>query len=137
MWYIVVSIIALGIAAAGAGWREGRKRADEGGGDAASLPATRPAPEACCGLHDVCEHGDPTVASGREAEYYDDEELDAYRGVAPGEYSETAADKFREVLYTMKEPEVAGWIRSLQTRGIRLPDMIEDEVFMIMCENKP
>ena len=36
---------------------------------------------------------------------------------------------FRDVLYTTLDVEVAGWIRSLQLRGIELPDDLKDEVF--------
>ena len=36
----------------------------------------------------------------------------------------------------MKSDEVAGWIRSLQLRGINLPDDLKDEVFMIVGERR-
>jgi hypothetical protein len=31
---------------------------------------------------------------------------------------------------------VAGWVRSLQLRGIALPDNIKDEVFLIIGERR-
>ena len=38
-------------------------------------------------------------------------------------------EMFRDVLYTTLDVEVAGWVRSLQLRGIELPDDLKDEVF--------
>ena len=69
-------------------------------------------------------------------EYYDDEELDAYRGRPSDEYTNEEVEQFQEVLYTMKSDEVAGWVRSLQLRGINLPDDLKDEVFMIVGERR-
>ena len=43
---------------------------------------------------------------------------------------------FRDVLYTTLDVEVAGWIRSLQLRGIELPDDLKDEVFLIIGERR-
>jgi hypothetical protein len=40
------------------------------------------------------------------------------------------------VFYTLKEAEVAGWIRSLRLRGIHLPDPLKDEAFLMIVENK-
>ena len=45
-------------------------------------------------------------------------------------------DEFREVLYTMQEVEVAGWVRSLQLRAVELPDDLKDEVFLIVGERR-
>ena len=36
----------------------------------------------------------------------------------------------------MRNDEVAGWVRSLQLRGIELPDELKDEVFMIVGERR-
>mgnify|MGYP000833728849 FL=1 len=34
----------------------------------------------------------------------------------------------------MHEDDVAGWVRSLQLRGINLPDALKDQVFLIVGE---
>ena len=39
-------------------------------------------------------------------------------------------------MYTMRSEEVAGWVRSLQLRGINLPDEVKDEVFLIVGERR-
>lgn len=40
------------------------------------------------------------------------------------------------MLYTMRDEEVAGWVRSLQLRGIALPEGVKDEVFLIIGERR-
>ena len=41
-----------------------------------------------------------------------------------------------DALHTCKEDEVAGWSRSLQLRGIELPDELKDELFLIVGERR-
>lgn len=76
------------------------------------------------------------AAVGRKADYYDDEELDRYAGTAPDAYPDEAVDEFREVLYTMRETEVAGWLRSLQLRNLSLPAVLKDEALLIVGEQR-
>lgn len=71
-------------------------------------------------------------AATKEIEYYDDEELDQYKGRDSACYKDEEVDQFSEVLYTMKPEEVAGWTRSLKLRGINLPDQLKDEVIAFM-----
>ncbi len=75
--------------------------------------------EYCCGFHEVCEKG---LSPKPEVEYYDDEELDVFRGRDAGSYSPEEIEQFREVLETMYENEIPDWKKSLEQRGIRLPD---------------
>jgi len=96
----------------------------------ASPAATQGRPAGCCGLHEVCEKEALMAAVGKEIEYYDDEELDAYRGRPSDSYTSEEEEQFEEVLTTMREEEVAGWLRSLQLRGINLPVALRDEVAM-------
>lgn len=88
----------------------------------------------CCGQHEVCEKESLLAAVSKEIEYYEDEELDRFRGRAGDAYLPDEIDEFREVLYTMREDEVAGWVRSLQLRQVELPDDLKDEVCMIVGE---
>ena len=67
---------------------------------------------------------------------YNDEELDRFRGRRGGEYSTEECEEFREVLYTMRNDEVAGWVRSLQLRGVELPEEMRDEVLLIVGERR-
>ena len=40
------------------------------------------------------------------------------------------------MFFTLREVEVAGWLRSLQLRGINLPDALKDEAFLIIGERR-
>ncbi len=51
-------------------------------------------------------------------------------------YTPEQEDEFRDVFYTMQDTDVAGWVRSLQLRGIALPENIKDEVFLIIGERR-
>ena len=107
-------------------------------GDKAKEETEKPiGPDAeCCGQHEVCERESFLSAVSKEVEYYDDEELDRFRGRAPEDYTEQETEEFQDVLYTMKEEEVAGWARSLQLRGIQMPEEVREEVILIVEERR-
>ena len=87
--------------------------------------------EICCGRHLVCEKSlSPKI--GEEIVYYDDEELDKYAGKKSDEYTEGEIDEVREVMVTLLPEDVAGWVRSIQLRGINLPDELKDELFILL-----
>lgn len=88
-------------------------------------------PDVCCGQHEVCEKDLLLKAASAPIEYYDDEELDIFQGRASDAYSDEELALFAEVLHTMLESDVPGWMRSLQLRGIELPDPLKDEVILI------
>lgn len=90
---------------------------------------------ACCGLHDVCEK-DLLTPLTDEFEYYDDEELDAFKGRAPESYTAEEVEMFRDILLTLRPDDVAGWSRSIQLRGITLPEEIREELIMIVGEQR-
>ena len=74
-------------------------------------------------------------ASIKEIEYFDDEELDRYKGRASDNYTAEEVEEFSDVLYTMQPEEVAAWNRSLLLRGINLPDSLKDEVIAFIQEH--
>ena len=86
----------------------------------------------CCGEHEVCEKGKIKRALRTDIEYFDDEELDRYRGTAPDEYDDDAVEEFREVLYTMYPSEIEDWLKSLELREVALPDALRDELIMLL-----
>ena len=65
-------------------------------------------------------------------EYFDDEELDAYKGKTGDQYTEEETEIFRNIFETLKENEVRDWVNSLQQRSIELPDSLKDEIFLIL-----
>ncbi|MBS5109524.1 MAG: phospholipase [Phocaeicola vulgatus] len=91
-------------------------------GELKAAPEIVEADAECCGQHEICEKESLLAAVSKKIEYYDDEELDRFRG--------------RPSNGTCKEDEVAGWSRSLQLRGIELPDELKDELFLIVGERR-
>ena len=89
----------------------------------------------CCGMHAVCEK-DLLSPVSDEYEYYDDEELDAYRGRGAESYTDEEVEQFRDVLLTLRPDDVAGWSRSMQLRGIELPTEVREELLMIVGEQR-
>lgn len=138
MIYLICGLIILGIVAFLAGTlREKRLRAKVESGEIAEMPTVQQVQDMeCCGQHEVCEKDSLLAAVSKQIEYYNDEELDRFRGTAGDEYAPDDVEEFREVLYTMRDDEVAGWVRSLQLRAVNLPDELKDEVFMIIGERR-
>lgn len=99
-------------------------------------PPVNPVDIECCGQHEVCEKESLLAALSRQIEYYDDEELDRFRGRAADAYNDDECEEFRQVLYTMRSDEVAGWVRSLQLRQVELPEPLRDEVLLIVGERR-
>lgn len=89
--------------------------------------------EGCCGMHMVCEKTNLSPLTG-EIVYYDDEELDRFRGRDPHSYTPEETEEFRDVLMTLLPQDVAGWSRSIQVRGIELPVDVRDELLLIVGE---
>jgi hypothetical protein len=81
----------------------------------------------CCGKHTNCAKG-----YDNSNLYFDDEELDRFKGVRPEEYTDADIEEFRQVLYTMRENEVENWAHCIETRGIELPQEIKDEILLML-----
>jgi hypothetical protein len=88
-----------------------------------------------CGS-EVCEMDCLVKAATQKIEYFDDEELDAYKGRPSSQYTDEETEVFRDILYSMREEEVPDWLRSLQLRDIELPDGVKDEAFMMVREQR-
>ncbi|MDD2314820.1 MAG: phospholipase [Proteiniphilum sp.] len=88
----------------------------------------------CCGAHEVCEKDSLIAAFLEKPEYFDDEELDKFARRDSAQYTAGEADEFREVFYSVLDEEKPRWVRSLQMRGISLPDQLKDEVLMFVNE---
>jgi hypothetical protein len=86
----------------------------------------------CDGTNTKCEQECLMEAATKEIEYYDDEELDKYKGRASEQYTDEEAEEFRYVMMTMQKDEVKGWNRSLILRGVALPNQVKDEMVMLM-----
>lgn len=143
MLYLLSGIIALGIITALIRYFGNRKRKNADDNDiihnktthdeATNTPAP-PIDSECCGQHEVCERDSLLIAAGQKIEYYEDEELDQYAGVASDAHSAEAIQEFEDVLFTLRKEEVADWLRSLQLRHINLPDALKDEAILLLNE---
>ena len=131
VWILLTALLVLAVAGV---IRNKRLQRRVERGEIASVPDVNPADMECCGQHEVCEKESLLAAVSRKIEYYDDEELDRYAGTPPDAYTPEQEEDFRDVFYTMQAEDVAGWVRSLQLRGIALPDGLKDEVFLVVGE---
>lgn len=89
----------------------------------------------CCGAHEVCDK-DSLLSSDNKIEYFDDEELDELACISPENYTEQQLNQLAEVFYTLKENEVAPWLKSIQKRQIILPVSIREEALLIISERR-
>lgn len=89
----------------------------------------------CCGAHEVCDR-DSLLTGTNKPEYFDDEELDALACINPENYTENQLKQLSDVFYTLKESDVAAWLRSLQIRRIELPLSLRDEALLIVSERR-
>lgn len=137
MWILIVILIGVALFGLVAGYfynRNIQKKIDRG--ELEEAPPVVTVDSECCGQHQICEKESLLAAVSKQIEYYDDEELDRFKGHASDSYTAEEIDEFREILFSMKEEEVAGWSRSLQLRGIELPDELKDELFLIVGERR-
>lgn len=119
MIYIIISIIGLlAIVALFTFLSKSKKKTEE-------TPIIAP-PADCCGAHAICEKGLKKV--DEKIEYFDDEELDLYRGIPSDQFNDEQIDQFREVLYSIRPEELSDWFISLKKRGLELPDVLKQEI---------
>ncbi len=135
MTALLLLLLALGIVAACIGivrqwWRSLHSP------DGKVEPVIRQRPADCCGQHEVCEKESLLAAVSKDVEYYDDEELDRFAGRRSDSYDSRETEEFEEILSTLRSEDVAGWVRSLQLRGIELPETLRDDVILIVGERR-
>lgn len=90
--------------------------------------------QACCGMHITCEKDSLLSAVSETIDYYDDEELDRFKGREADDYTPAEVEEFSDVLLTLRPEEIAGWGRSIQLREINLPTEVREELLMIVGE---
>ena len=137
MWILILILIGVALFGLVAGYfynRNIQKKIDRG--ELEEAPPVVTVDSECCGQHQICEKESLLAAVSKQIEYYDDEELDRFKGRPSDGYSEEEIEEFRDILYSMQEVDVAGWSRSLQLRGIELPDELKDELFLIVGERR-
>lgn len=88
-----------------------------------------------CSIAAQCTFDCEEETTKPEPDYYDDEELDAYRGIAPEEYTDAQVEEFEEVMTTMRPDEVHEWLVSLGQRGVNLPEALREQALMLMQDS--
>lgn len=138
MLYLILLLISLGIITAVAeGIRQWWLRQKVKKGELAEIPTIQENTAAgCCGLHETCESESLLAGVSKGIEYYEDEELDRFKGRSGEDYNDAEIEEFADVLTTLKTEEVAGWVRSLQLRGINLPIELKDDVILLVGEQR-
>lgn len=136
--WAIIALVALGSIAGIIGWLQARERQRkiELGLAVEEETESSQSSGGCCGMHMTCERDSLLAAVSTRITYYDDEELDRYKGTEGEAYSSEAIDEFRDILITLEEDDVAGWVRSLQLRGIEMPTALKPELFLIVGENR-
>ena len=125
MLYLFLSLIALGVFSAFYAIVTNRNREESPVVQADSCAT-------CNGENDKCEQECMMEAATKPIEYFDDEELDAFKGRSSDSYTDEEVEQFSYVLNTMPQEEIRDWCRSLHLRGIEIPDQLKDEVYMMM-----
>jgi hypothetical protein len=125
MLYLFLSLIALGVFSALYAIVTNRNREESPVVQADSCAT-------CNGENDKCEQECMMEAATKPIEYFDDEELDAFKGRSSDGYTDEEVEQFSYVLNTMPQEEIRDWCRSLHLRGIEIPDQLKDEVYMMM-----
>lgn len=88
----------------------------------------------CTGDDSKCEQECMMEAATKPIEYYDDEHLDKYQGRASDSYDDDEIEEFSEVLFTLKQNDVAGWNRSLILRNINIPNQLKDDLVALLSD---
>lgn len=91
-----------------------------------------------CGLRSICPS--EQILAGeckQEITYYDDEELDDFKGREANGYSPEEEEQWRDVLYTLQPADLLGWGQSVKHRGLVMPTAIRDEFLQLAGEQHP
>ena len=125
MLYLLLSLVALGLISALIGYISYRR------GDRQEIIKAQGDCTSCSGSNAMCEQECTMKAATEPIEYFDDEELDTFRGRPSDSYTEEETQQFANVLETLQPNEVKPWGRSLILRGINMPDSLKDEFTML------
>jgi hypothetical protein len=90
-----------------------------------------------CGLRPICPSEQLLKgACKQEVTYYDDEELDDFKGRNESGYTAEEEELWRDVLYTLKPDDLLGWGQSIKHRGLVMPTAIREEFLQLAAEHK-
>jgi len=122
----IISLLTLGAIA----YIFGRNRRSDGSEE--PIVVAKGDCSSCTGDDPKCEQVCMMEAATKPIEYFDDEELDEFKGRSASSYTENEIEQFAYVLQTLQAKDAAPWSRSLTLRGIQLPDSLRDELIMLI-----
>ena len=96
---------------------------------------TIPIESNCCGAQSICQH-DTLLNSSNKIAHYNDFELDVLAEISPVDFSNEQLKLLLDVFFSIKENEMAGWLRSLQIRNIQLPVELREQALLIVSERR-
>ena len=102
MWILIVILAGVVLFGLIAGYfynRNIQKKIDSG--ELKEAPPVVTVDSECCGQHQICEKESLLAAVSKQIEYYDDEELDRFKGHPSDGYTEEEIEEFRDILYSM------------------------------------
>ena len=135
-FYIFVAMVAVGVVLYLLDLRSRKNKPQDAAPEA---PKVADCDADCCSTHEVCPSEMMLEGCNAEIVYFDDEELDAFKGRAADAYTPEEEEQFRDVLYTLLPADLLPWEQSMKKRGIILPSAIRNEFVMLYAEqqNKP
>jgi hypothetical protein len=90
-----------------------------------------------CGLRSICPSEQLLAGECKqEITYYDDEELDEFRGREEDSYTPEEEEQWRDVLYTLQPGDLIGWGQSIKHRGLVMPTAIREEFLQLATEQR-
>ena len=90
-----------------------------------------------CGLRTICPSEQLLAGECRqEIIYYDDEELDDFKGRREEDYTSEETEQWRDVLYTLQPADLLGWGQSVKHRGLTMPAAIREEFLQLAAEHR-
>ena len=90
-----------------------------------------------CGIRSICPS--EQILKGeckQEITYYDDEELDDFKGRGENDYTPDEQEQWRDVLYTLQPADLLGWGQSIKHRGLVMPAAIRQEFMQLAAEHR-
>ncbi len=113
---------------------------EEGGQDGACDTPEPGCTDEDCAVRDTCPALELLTAQVSEAGgvaplYFEDEELDAYRGRSADGYTDDELEQWRDVLYTLRPGDLLPWQHSIESRGIVMPTVIRLELVDLLAQS--
>lgn len=88
--------------------------------------------ELCCGGGDNC-HKHTGKTKTNTIQYFEDEELDRFKGRSASEYSPREVDEWRNIVETLRPHEIRSWVTSIHRRELHIPSEIGPAIKDLMA----